>query len=243
MHLSRILIRIAVVSFVAALLMGIGMGTGIGAGALMLFRADWIVLVAMLTFVYGLLGAEAAHALEHARTPVLMQTALIADAMSWLGALLILFYGFRLPPWMLLVFTKALGTSTIWAAWCAWLGLLTRARPPHVVARVTDRLGVGLGAATAFLAAYAIWSNRIGIPMGIEDPVVLALVLGLILTAIVGVGAMFIARLGQISEAGETTPVRRPMHAICPRCAAESEMQTGGDTCRSCGMRISVVIP
>lgn len=66
---------------------------------------------------------------------------------------------------------------------------------------------------------------------------VIALMVVLFAAGLVG---MIIAHFERKLRGGEAAIVRRPFRVTCPRCQAAQQLETGGDACTACGLKITV---
>ena len=98
MSLSRVLGWTLLGSLIAAIVMSVSLASGVGSGFMFLIRADWLILIACLVFVFAFASLGCAKALEQARFPVLMQSGLTTALLSFMACLLLLLYGFRFSP-------------------------------------------------------------------------------------------------------------------------------------------------
>jgi hypothetical protein len=204
-----------------------------------------------------LVALVCATTLEHGKLRRLMISGLIAAAIAqliWTGALWV--NSSSEQTWYVV---SAFATPlTGWAVLTALLGMLMRSRLDSSIARGWRMIAVVLVSLLALHAVLAITFYplvgarqiqlpRVAAPMYTRDRadyVEGAMRLGGALAILLGWAAMGLAfsialpKLRGDAPAPEAAP--RPFQATCPRCEAQQELQTSGDACRSCGLRIKV---
>ena len=103
---------------------------------------------------------------------------------------------------------------------------------------------MSLAGVWALLLDGMIWMERFHWPL-VEDPLFLIMTAFFVLT-ILSVTTCLLLLGMQLATANvdDSALVKRlAFSAICPRCATEQPLVTGGDRCRECSLEIRVIVP
>lgn len=232
------------ISMILVIGMSLSLGTGVGAGFITLIRGDWLILIVGLVFLFAYFSLGSARALERGRLPRLMQSGLAASLISFSGCLLIILYGFRFSPEVIEFLSKLIATTALWSLWCGLTGGLvirkTRSRSYRILRGTT----MSLAGVWALLLDGMIWRERFQWPP-VEDPLFVILTAFFVLTLLGFITCKLILGM-QLAAGNLDDPAlvkRLAFDAICPRCAGEQSLVTGGAWCRECGLEIKVIVP
>ncbi len=232
------------ISMILVIGMSLSLGTGVGAGFLMLIWGDWLILIGGLVFLFALFSLGSARALEWGQLPRLMQSGLVASLISFCGCLLIIGYGFRFSPEVSEFLSKLIATTTLWSMWCGLTGGLVKRKTRSRAYRVFRGTTMSLAGVSALLLDGMIWMERFQWPP-VEDWLFLVLAALGGLTVLCAAACKLLIGL-KLATGDEDDPAlikRLAFDAICPRCATEQPLVTGGARCEGCGLEIKVLVP
>lgn len=212
----------------------------------MYFRgAEMIAAVAGILIPFSLMALCCAATLEAGRVRALMFSGIVAAALAAAGWMVTAWLDMSGTWWQAVEFAAGLsGTLATWSGFCMVLALVMRYRASNVPARIA-RVGTIIIGAVLTVAIFAsIWAFD---ALWRDEDAAMRFFVGL--STLCGTGVLLsivLARLrhftGDRDELEESAP-RIDFTLWCPRCESRQAFQTGGGSCRSCGLGIKVTPP